>query len=257
MAVPSGRLCVGMRGPSYGVVAACRHSPVPTVPQEKAVARPRDQVREATLALLRSCGMTTIFGNPGTTALPFLLDFPSDFRYVVGLQESVVVGMAGGYAHATHNANFVNLHSAASVGHAMGSIFTAHKNRTPMVITAGQQARSMLPFEPLLFSAQATELPKPYVRWSVEPTLDEAGLKGFDADTVFGFRAPAGTAFCFRGSMWFGRAVRCSSFSRCNRSHPPERSPCRTRNTHPPSPSWAPASPARLVQPACSKPGWP
>jgi tripartite-type tricarboxylate transporter receptor subunit TctC len=25
------------------------------------------------------------------------------------------------------------------------------------------------------------------------PTLDEAGLKGFDADTVFGFYAPAGT----------------------------------------------------------------
>ena len=126
-------------------------------------------VREATLALLRSCGMTTIFGNPGSTELPFFLDFPSDFRYVVGLQESVVVGMADGYAQATHNAAFVNLHSAAGVGHAMGSIFTAHKNRTPLVITAGQQARSMLPFEPFLFSAQATELPKPYVKWSVEP----------------------------------------------------------------------------------------
>jgi tripartite-type tricarboxylate transporter receptor subunit TctC len=25
------------------------------------------------------------------------------------------------------------------------------------------------------------------------PTLDEAGLKGFDADSVFGFYAPAGT----------------------------------------------------------------
>ena len=25
------------------------------------------------------------------------------------------------------------------------------------------------------------------------PTLDEAGLRGFDADTVFGFYAPAGT----------------------------------------------------------------
>ena len=126
-------------------------------------------VREATLRLLRACGMTTIFGNPGSTELPFFLDFPSDFRYVVGLQESVVVGMADGYAQATHNAAFVNLHSAAGVGHAMGSIFTAHKNRTPLVITAGQQARSMLPFEPFLFSAQATELPKPYVKWSVEP----------------------------------------------------------------------------------------
>ena len=48
----------------------------------------------------------------------------------------------------------------------MGNLFTAFKNRTPLVITAGQQARSILPFDPFLFSAQATELPKPYVKWS-------------------------------------------------------------------------------------------
>jgi benzoylformate decarboxylase len=126
-------------------------------------------VREAVLQLLRGFGMTRIFGNPGSTELPLFLDFPPDFRYVLGLQEAVCVGMADGYAQATRNASFVNLHSAAGVGHAMGNIFTAFKNRTPMVITAGQQARSILPFDPFLHSAQATELPKPYVKWSVEP----------------------------------------------------------------------------------------
>ena len=126
-------------------------------------------VREAVLSLLRSFGMTRIFGNPGSTELPLFLNFPSDFSYVLGLQEAVVVGMADGYAQATRNASFVNLHSAAGVGHAMGNIFTAFKNRTPMLITAGQQARSILPFDPFLHSAQATELPKPYVKWSVEP----------------------------------------------------------------------------------------
>jgi benzoylformate decarboxylase len=126
-------------------------------------------VRDATLRLLRELGMTTIFGNPGSTELPLFKGFPADFRYVLGLQEAVVVGMADGFAQAARNASFVNLHSAAGVGHAMGNIFTAHKNRTPMVITAGQQARSILPFDPFLHSAQATELPKPYVKWSVEP----------------------------------------------------------------------------------------
>lgn len=126
-------------------------------------------VRDAVLAFLREAGITTIFGNPGSTELPLVRDFPDDFRYVLGLQESVVVGMADGFAQATHNAAFVNLHSAAGVGHAMGNIFTAHKNRTPLLITAGQQARSILPFEPFLYSAQATELPKPYVKWSCEP----------------------------------------------------------------------------------------
>ncbi|RYY81047.1 MAG: benzoylformate decarboxylase, partial [Comamonadaceae bacterium] len=130
-------------------------------------------VREAVLNLLRAFRMTTLFGNPGSTELGLLRDFPDDFRYVLGLQEAVVVGMADGYAQATRNASFVNLHSAAGVGHAMGNIFTAHKNQTPMVITAGQQARSILPFDPFLFSAQATELPKPYVKWSVEPARAE------------------------------------------------------------------------------------
>ncbi len=134
---------------------------------------PGTSVREAVLDLLREFKIDTIFGNPGSTELPLFLDFPSDFRYILGLQESVVVGMADGYAQATHNAAFVNLHSAAGVGHAMGNIFTAHKNRTPMVITAGQQARSILPFDPFLFSGQATELPKPYVKWSIEPARAE------------------------------------------------------------------------------------
>jgi benzoylformate decarboxylase len=130
-------------------------------------------VREAVLDLLRAFRMTSIFGNPGSTELPLFLDFPKDFRYVLGLQESVVLGMADGYAQATHNAAFINLHSAVGVGHAMGNIFSAFKNRTPLVITAGQQARSMLPFDPFLGSTQATELPKPYVKWSCEPARAE------------------------------------------------------------------------------------
>ncbi|MFT3721482.1 benzoylformate decarboxylase [Pseudorhodoferax sp.] len=126
-------------------------------------------VRDAVVDLMRRFGMTSVFANPGSTELPMFRDFPSDFRYVLGLQEATVVGMADGFAQATRNAAFVNLHSAAGVGNAMGNIFTAHKNRTPLVITAGQQARSILPFDPFLSSAQATELPKPYVKWSIEP----------------------------------------------------------------------------------------
>lgn len=130
-------------------------------------------VREAVLRLLRQFGMTSVFGNPGSTELPLFMDFPQDFRYVLALQECVVLGMADGYAQATHNAAFVNLHSAAGVGHAMGNIFTAFRNRTPLVITAGQQARSILPFDPFLGSTQAPELPRPYVKWSVEPARAE------------------------------------------------------------------------------------
>ncbi len=130
-------------------------------------------MREATFALLRSFGLTTVFGNPGSTELPMFRDFPSDFRYVLGLQESVVVAMADGFAQTRACAALVNLHSAAGVGHAVGSIFTAYRNQSPLVITAGQQARSMLSLEPFLYSDQAPQLPRPYVKWSCEPARAE------------------------------------------------------------------------------------
>lgn len=126
-------------------------------------------VREATIALLRALDMQTIFGNPGSTELPLFRDFPEDFRYVLGLQESIVVAMADGYAQATRNAALVNLHSSAGTGHALGNLFTAFKNQTPLVITAGQQARSILSCEPFLFAERATEFPRPFVKWACEP----------------------------------------------------------------------------------------
>ena len=77
---------------------------------------PSPTVREAVFALLRAFSLRAVFGNPGSTELPMFVDFPADFRYVLGLQESVVVGMADGYAQATRHAAFVNLHSAVGVG---------------------------------------------------------------------------------------------------------------------------------------------
>jgi benzoylformate decarboxylase len=133
----------------------------------------RATVRERVFALLRGFGTTTIFGNPGSTELPMFRDFPDDFRYVLALQEMVAVGMADGYAQATRNAGLVNLHAAAGLGHALGAVFTACKNRTPLVIIAGQQARSILPYEPFLYAERAAEFPRPYVKWSCEPARAE------------------------------------------------------------------------------------
>ncbi len=130
-------------------------------------------VKQATLDLLRAFGIRKVFGNPGSTELPFLSDWPDDIDYVLGLQEASVIGMADGYAQATRNAGFVNLHSAAGVGNALGNIFTAHRNKTPMVITAGQQARSILPLQGFLYAERASEFPRPYVKFSVEPARAE------------------------------------------------------------------------------------
>jgi benzoylformate decarboxylase len=130
-------------------------------------------VKDATLNLLRTFKIQKVFGNPGSTELPFLSDWPDDIDYVLGLQEASVIGMADGYAQATRNAGFVNLHSAAGVGNALGNIYTAHRNQTPLVITAGQQARSILPLQPFLYAERASEFPRPYVKFSVEPARAE------------------------------------------------------------------------------------
>jgi benzoylformate decarboxylase len=130
-------------------------------------------VREAAYELFRARGMTTMFGNPGSTELPMLHDFPDDFSYVLGLQEAVVVGMADGYAQASGSPTLVNLHTAPGVGNAMGAIFNAQANKSPLVITAGQQVRAMITLQANLTNRDAIRTPHPLVKWSYEPARPE------------------------------------------------------------------------------------
>jgi benzoylformate decarboxylase len=130
-------------------------------------------VREATFDMLRARGMTTVFGNPGSTELPMLREFPDDFRYVLGLQEAVAVGMADGFAQASGSVGHVNLHTAPGVGNAMGAIFNAQANHAPLLVTAGQQARSLITLQANLTNRDATRMPHPLVKWSYEPPRAE------------------------------------------------------------------------------------
>src|SRR4051794_41659779 len=130
-------------------------------------------VREAAFDLFREQGMTTIFGNPGSTELPMLADFPGDFRYVLGLQEAVAVGMADGYAQASGRTTHVNLHTAPGVGNGMGAIFNAQANKSPLLVTAGQQVRAQMTLQANLTNRDATRMPHPLVKWSYEPPRAE------------------------------------------------------------------------------------
>jgi benzoylformate decarboxylase len=126
-------------------------------------------VWDASYDLLRALKLTTVFGNPGSTEQPFLKNFPSDFQYILGLQEASVVAMADGFAQATRRPALVNLHTSAGTGNGMGNIMTAFLNKTPLIITAGQQTREMLLCEPMLANRDETTLPRPYVKWAYQP----------------------------------------------------------------------------------------
>src|SRR5882757_872168 len=125
-------------------------------------------VRDVTYQILRELEMTLIFGNPGSTELPFLRDLPSDFGYVLGLHERSAAGMALGYAMASGKAAFVNLHSIASVGNGLSALIDAYLGHVPLVVTTGQQDRRHIFAEPFLVS-RAVEVVKPYVKWAYEP----------------------------------------------------------------------------------------
>src|SRR5512133_3001480 len=121
------------------------------------------------MASVREHDMTTIFGNPGSTELPMLAEFPDDFRYVLGLQEAVAVGMADGYAQAAGRTTHVNLHTAPGAGNGMGAIFNAQANHTPLLVTAGQQVRAQITMQANLTNRDSTRVVHPFVKWSFEP----------------------------------------------------------------------------------------
>ncbi|HKS98965.1 MAG TPA: thiamine pyrophosphate-binding protein [Rugosimonospora sp.] len=106
----------------------------------------------ALVEILRSEGVDRIFGNPGTTELPFLdalVDEP-DLPYVLGLHEGGVVAMADGYARVTRRPGFASLHIAAGVANGLIGLLNARRSRTPLVVTAGQQDRRHLLHDPML-----------------------------------------------------------------------------------------------------------
>src|SRR5881394_3841457 len=152
-------------------------------------------VREAAFELFRERGMTTVFGNPGSTELPFLADFPSDFTYVLGLQEAVAVGMADGFAQASGRPVLVNLHTAPGVGNGMGAIFNAQANKAPLVVTAGQQVRALMTLQANLTNRDAARMPHPLVKWSYEPPRAEDVPHAIARATHLASLPPAGPVF--------------------------------------------------------------
>src|ERR1700678_3271458 len=152
-------------------------------------------VWEATYNLLRKLGLTTIFGNPGSTEQPFLKNFPKDFQYVLGLQEASVVAMADGFAQATKKPVLVNLHSGAGTGNGMCNIMTAFQNKTPLIITAGQQTREMILGDPYLTNRDETLLPRPWVKWAYQPVRAQEVPGAIMRAYITAVQPPAGPVY--------------------------------------------------------------
>lgn len=134
-------------------------------------ARPREALtgRAAFLRLLVDEGVTHLFGNPGTTELAIMEAVPQfpELRYVMGLQESIVLAMADGYARASGRLVACNLHCMPGLGHAMGALYSAKFSGSPVIVTAGQYEIGHGLTEPLLY-APLVPVATPLVKWAVE-----------------------------------------------------------------------------------------
>ncbi|GIW96343.1 MAG: benzoylformate decarboxylase [Pirellulaceae bacterium] len=124
---------------------------------------------EAFLELLAQVSVRYIFGNPGTTELPLNDALAADgrFQYILGLQEVPVMAMADGYAMASGQLGVVNLHACCGLGNAMGMLYNAYREGTPLLVTAGQQDRRLLLEEPIL-AGRMTDVAGPWTKWSYE-----------------------------------------------------------------------------------------
>ena len=132
---------------------------------------PRISGRSAFLQLLVDEGVTHLFGNPGTTELPIMEvvpDFPQ-LKFVLGLQESIVLGMADGYCRASHRLAAANVHVMPGLGNAMGALYNAKFSGSPVILTAGQQEQGHGLLEPLLYEP-LVPVAQPLVKWAVEVT---------------------------------------------------------------------------------------
>jgi benzoylformate decarboxylase len=135
---------------------------------ERSLVAPRT-VRDAAFDVLREFGLTTIFGNPGSTEIAFLTGLPSDIEFVLALHEGSVVGMATGYALARGEPALVNLHTAPGLGNAINAIANARDCRAPLVVLVGQQDRRQLAYEPFLTGRNLERLAGDYPVWTQLP----------------------------------------------------------------------------------------
>ena len=130
---------------------------------------PRMLGKHALAEMLVAEGVEYIFGNPGTSETPFLdglQDYPR-LRYIQALQEGTAVGMADGYARATGQPAFANIHIAGGLANGISGLYNAFRGGTPLVLTAGNSDTRMLISEPVL-SGDLVAMTAQYTKWSVE-----------------------------------------------------------------------------------------
>lgn len=124
---------------------------------------------QALIRLLQASKVRYVFGNPGSTELPFMdaLCEQDAIQYILALHEIPAVAMADGYAQATRSPAVVNLHISCGLGNGMGMLYNAYRAGSPLVVMVGQQDRRLAFSEPVLWG-DVVRVARPWTKWAAE-----------------------------------------------------------------------------------------
>jgi benzoylformate decarboxylase len=137
-----------------------------------------------------------LFGNPGTVEQGFLdvlADYPA-MRYVFALQETVAVGIADGYARATHRPAVVQLHSGVGLGNGLGMMYQAKRGHAPLVVLAGDAGVRYDAMDAQM-AADLVGMAEPVTKWAGRVTHPASLLRMLRRAVKIATTPPAGPVF--------------------------------------------------------------
>jgi benzoylformate decarboxylase len=125
--------------------------------------------KEALMQILNIEEVEFVFGIPGATEVVFMdaLEDHPEIKYILGLHETVAMGMAEGYARTSGKAGFLNFHTNTGLSASFPLLYNAYEGAVPLIVTAGQQDTRLAAREPAL-GADLVGLAKPFTKWSTE-----------------------------------------------------------------------------------------
>src|SRR3954464_12076063 len=137
-----------------------------------------------------------MFGNPGTVEQGFLdsLEKYPDFKYIMGLQETIAVGMADGYARATKRPTLVQLHSGVGLGNGIGMMYQAKRGNAPLVVIAGESGIRYDAMDAQM-AADLVSMARPVTKWATRIADPSSTLRVLRKAIKIAATTPCGPVF--------------------------------------------------------------
>ncbi len=144
-----------------------------------------------------------MFGNPGTVEQGFLdsLEQYPDFKYIMGLQETVALGIADGYARVTKQPTIVQLHSGVGLGNGIGMMYQSMRGHAPLVVIAGEAGIQYDAMDAQM-AADLVSMAKPVTKWATRVVDSKSLLRVLRRAIKIASTPPMGPVFvCVPGDV--------------------------------------------------------